>query len=265
MPGRDPWKILTGGIEYPPLCVRIQGFLPQSRVFCISEIWSSFDILLLFCYFLPTPCSLGCHMMFLGASPVLIWCPPIYLVDIGICLSATGSLLRSWPQSSVSWRLVILFPLGGCDHFCVCVCGVFCRIWCCPSVRCVFVSLPLWGSPSTCMIACQRRRRLIWVDQCPCSNGSAVYCICASRARTVFIPGVWWGGTVICHPLVASVILGIFDLLRLGLGRSEDPFRIMQIHPTWRNWMCCGGVWLYLLLQTGFYALIPWTMTPVLS
>ena len=42
------------------------------------------------------------------------------------------------------------------------------------------------------------------------------------------------GGPVICIPLIVSIVSGIFDLLRLGSGSSEELFRRIQIHPIWQ-------------------------------
>ena len=64
-------EILIGGTRFPPLCGIIQGVLPQGIVFQISYILLSFDMLLLFCDFLTTLCSVGCRPMFMGMSPVL--------------------------------------------------------------------------------------------------------------------------------------------------------------------------------------------------
>ena len=46
--GRAPCKILIKGSGCLPLCVKIKGVIPQSRVFQISAIWCSFEMLLLF-------------------------------------------------------------------------------------------------------------------------------------------------------------------------------------------------------------------------
>ena len=157
---------------------------------CISSIWFSFEMLLPFCYFLPTPCSLGLRPMFLSISPVSRWFRPIYLPGIEVFLYATGLLLHSWPRYSMFWRLGIIFLLGGCNRCCVWVRGVFCRIWFRPSGGCVFIFLPFWGFLSTRMAACQIIRCLRLVDRCLCSNGSAVHCICASGSWLGLLSGV---------------------------------------------------------------------------
>ena len=149
---------------------------------------------LLFCDFLTILCSLGCRLMILGMSPVSRWCRPIYVQVIGVFLSSTGSLLRSWPRSSVYWRLERLCPLDGCDRCCVWFCRFFCIIWFRSSGRCVFILLPLWGLSINCITVCQRRRRMQWVDRFPCSNGSAFCCIFAALACPGLISDVWWGG-----------------------------------------------------------------------
>ena len=120
MPIRAQWKILIRFSGCLPLCVRIQGVIPQRIVFHISVVWLSFEILLLFCDFISTPCSLGCRPMFLDIVPVSRWCWTIYVPGIVVHLYYTGSLLCYWHHYYVSWRLVRPFPLGGFYHWCVC-------------------------------------------------------------------------------------------------------------------------------------------------
>ena len=157
-------------------------------------------MLLMFCDFLPIMCSLGCHPMFLCMSSVLEWCRPRSVHGIGICLSSTGSLLSSWTHSYVSWMLRKPYLIGGSDGCCVLVFVVFCRIWYRPSEGYVFVLPPLWGSLSTRMTACRRKRRLIWVDRWPWSNGSSISCICASLYFLGLISGVKWGVQLFVSP-----------------------------------------------------------------
>ena len=260
---RDPRKILIGRSGGITRCVIGPVVSSGRRLFRILSIY--FHLICYYFYFIPTPCSLGCRRMFLGMIPILIWCRPISVPGMGVFLYATGSLLRSWPRSSVSWRLGIFGPLCGCNRCCVWVCGFLCRILCHSSGICVFVLINLWGSSITCMSAWKRRRRLWQVDPWPCSNGSAAYFICTSRAWKVFIYGIWWGGPVICISLIASVRPGIFDLMHIGLGGPKEPLGRMQIHPIWWPCMYFVGVWIYLLWQTVLSALIPRIIKPVLS
>ena len=222
-------------------------------------------MLFLFCSFIPAPCLLWCHPMFRGMSPLLRLCRPIYVPDIRVCLSPTGLLLRYWPRFYVSWRLGIPFLISGCDHFCGWVRGIFCRIWYRPSGGYVLALLPLWGPYNTCTSKCQKSRCLWWVDWWPWSNVSDVYCIFAAWAWSGLSFGAWWGGPLVCSPLIASVISGIIDLLRLWLGCPKEPFIRIQINPIWQPWLCRGGFWTALLCQTGLSALMPQMMTPVLS
>ena len=142
---------------------------------------------------------------------------------------------------------------------------LFCIIWCFPSLGCMFVLLPLWKSSSSCMTACLRRRRLQLVELFPCSNESADSCIFVAWAWLGLIFGVWRGDPVICSLLIASKRSGIFDLLHLWSGFSEEPFRRTHIHPILRPWLFCGLVWLFLFCQTGFSTLMLLMMIPVLS
>ena len=110
----------------------------------------------------------GVFLMFLGKSPVLWLCHPRYVLGIGVCLSATGSLLCSWLHSYVSWILGRPYLPFGFDCCHVWVRVVFCRIWCRTSERCVLVLLHLWVSSSICITTFRRRRLLKWVLRWPC-------------------------------------------------------------------------------------------------
>ena len=113
MTGRYPLKILIWGSGWLPLCVKVQGVLPQSRVTQTSEIWFLFEMLFLSWNVLPTLWWLGCCLKSLGMSTVLWWYRPRSIPDIYVLLSATGSLLRYWPHYSMFWMLGIPYPLGG--------------------------------------------------------------------------------------------------------------------------------------------------------
>ena len=99
--GGSPCKILTGVSGYPIIYVIILNVPIRSRSCLTSEFWLKFEMLLLFCDFLPTPCSLGCRLMFLGKIPVLWWYWPRLAPCIGVTPYPTGSLFPFWPHSSV--------------------------------------------------------------------------------------------------------------------------------------------------------------------
>ena len=105
MPHTSPCKILIQESGCLTLCVRNQGVLPQRKIFRISAIWFSFKMLLLFCDFIPSPCSLGHCPILMGTITVLRWWQPISVPVTGVCLSAIESLLDSWTCSYVSWML----------------------------------------------------------------------------------------------------------------------------------------------------------------
>ena len=145
MTGRYPLKILIWGSGWLPLCVKVQGVLPQSRVTQTSEIWFLFEMLFLSWNFLPTLCWLGCCLIFLGMSLVLWQYHPIFVPGIGVTLSNTGLLFQFWPQSSISWIFGITYPLGWFDRCGLWFCVSFCRIRCCPFQGCLFSPPPLGG------------------------------------------------------------------------------------------------------------------------
>ena len=48
----------------------------------------------------------------------------------------------------------------------------------------------------------------------------------------------------------------------LGSGRSDEPSVRIQKHQIWQIGLLYGGIWVYLLCQTGFFALMPQMTTP---
>ena len=220
-------------------------------------------MLFLYLKFLPTLCWMGCSVMLLVMITFLSWYRPRSVPGIVVCLSTTGSLLRSWYHSSVSWMLARPYPLGGFDRCCVWVQIFFCRIWCWHSKGQPLFSLPLWELSSTHMTTCWRKGCLRWVEIWKISNESAVSCRCAVLAWPRFLYGVWWLIPVICIPLIVSLREGIFELTCLGSVCSKKLYTSTQIHQIWRLWLCHGGLRLSLLCQTDFSAPMMWVITPV--
>ena len=72
-------------------------------------------------------------------------------------------------------------------------------------------------------------------------------------------------GPKFCSPLVVSVRVTMFGLNTLGSGHSEGVSGRRHIHPIWRTWRFHGGVYVYWLCQTGFFALRWRMITQVLS
>ena len=111
--------------------------------------------------------------------------------------------------------------------------------------------IPIWGSLSIWMTACQRIRLLRWFFLWMWSDGSAFSCRYSALTWPEFLYGVWWGGgTLICICLIASIREGIYYLTCLGSGISEYPSRRAQIHPICWLLLSYGVVWIYLLWQT---------------
>ena len=138
-------------------------------------------------------CSHGCHLTSLGTSPDLWRCPLILAPVIDISPSATGSLWCSWPHLPVSWMLEILCPPGLCARFCAVARAVSYRIWCPPSVWCVFAYAPILGLWNTCMIAYRRKRFLQSASWWLCSGVIIVSCKYGTPAWLGWPSGDLWG------------------------------------------------------------------------
>ena len=80
-----------------------------------------------------------------------------------------------------------------------------------------------------------KKMRLRSVNRWQCSG------VCQSAFKfagldfLVKIYGILLVGLAFYSPLVVAVGLNIFDLMNLGLGRSEGASGRTQIHPIWRN------------------------------
>ena len=129
-------------------------------------------------------------------------------------------------------------------------------MWCPSYAGCVIAYAPLWGLYSTRMIKCLIKRLLRPYYQWVCSFLSPVSFKCGAPVWMGWTSGVSLGVPLIFVPVAIVVGWDIFALMRLGLRRSEGAFRRSQIH--WIRWPCRfrGGVCIYLLWQTGLYALM---------
>ena len=88
----DNYFSLTKGSGFLNLCLKIPASFCQRRVYLTSGIWLSFERWLLFFGALPRPCSLVCHVLFLGMSPVWWWFLPRCTPVRGLCQTAIVSL-----------------------------------------------------------------------------------------------------------------------------------------------------------------------------
>ena len=109
------------------------------------------------------------HSVFTGVlSDVFGYDSSLLMMLSHICTGHIRLPVRHWVTVALFFLLFYVlnfhYLIGGCNRCCAWVCIIFCRIWCRPSVGCVFFFLPLWGSSSTRMTTCQRKRRLRWVD-----------------------------------------------------------------------------------------------------
>ena len=182
-------------------------------------------MLCLFCDYLPTLCSLGCHLMFLGMIPVLWWYCPRLVPGRGVSLSATGSLFRCLLHSFVSCILGKTCLSGVSSRWCSVASAVSCRTWCPPSAGCMFVYSPLWGLWINRMIACQRKSLpklfFLWM----CSGGNCVSCKCVAISWIGWPSGVLWGGSPDLWPRSSCCIIrDIFP----GVSRVRLPRRYIQ-------------------------------------
>ena len=106
------------------------------------------------------------------------------------------------------------------------------------------------------MIVCQIKMHLQSVGLWMCSYGFYFACRCEALDWLVYIFDVLLVVPEMCIPWVVSIILRMFDLSTLGLGRSEGASRRPHIHLIWHIWQFRGGVFVSLLCQTGFFALM---------
>ena len=141
---RVPWENLTGGSGCVPLCVKIPVSLLQRRLYLASWIWLAFERWFLFCDFLPRPCSLLCHVLFLGISTVWWWFTPRFAPGRCLCLSAIVSLWHFWHRFYVCGMSGIPYRPDGGSYCNVEVHGVFYKMVYTLSEGCVWICSPLW-------------------------------------------------------------------------------------------------------------------------